>query len=104
MVSGIDKETESGEDILPIVPAGEDTEVVLADDERELIVGVGGLQSTKGRGGIVRAGERELKIGDAYMRDAGNGLLHLSEARLLVRQCAGVLEWVVGADEHPYLV
>ena len=103
-MSGIDKEAEGGEDILPIVPAGEDTEVVFTDDERELIVGVGGLQSTKGRGGVVRAGERELEIGDAYMRNAGNGLLHLPKARLLVRQCAGILEWVVGTDEHPYLV
>lgn len=103
-MSGIDKETESGEDILPIVPAGEDTKVVFADDERELIVGVGGLQSAKGRGGVVRAGERELEIGNAYTRKTGNGLLHLPKAHLLVRQCAGVLERVVGADEHPYLV
>lgn len=104
LVSGIDEEAEGGEDILPIVPAGEDTEVVLTDDERELIVGVGGLQSTEGGGGVVGAGERELEIGDAYTGDTGNGLLHLPEARLLVRQCAGVLERVVGADEHPYLV
>lgn len=103
-MSGINKEAESGEDILPIIPAGEDTKVVFADDERELIVGVGGLQSTKGRGGVVRAWERELEIGDPYMRKTGNGLLHLPEARLLVRQCAGVLERVVGADEHPYLI
>ena len=104
LVSGIDEEAEGGEDILPIVPAGEDTEVVLADDECELVVGVGGLQSTEGRGGIVRAGKRELEIGNAYPRNTGNGLLHLPEARLLIRQCMGVLERVVGADEHPYLV
>ena len=104
LVAGIDEEAEGGEDILPIVPAGEDTEVVLTDDERELIVGVGGLQSTEGGGGVVGAGKRELEIGDAYTGDTGNGLLHLPEARLLVRQCAGVLERVVGADEHPYLV
>lgn len=104
LVAWIDEEAEGGEDILPVVPTGEDTEVILADDERELAVGVGGLQSTEGGGGIVGAGERELEIGDAYTGKAGNGLLHLPEARLLVRQCVGILERVVGADEHPYLV